>query len=159
MAVKKSAKGAGKAAPKTVTTKGAKAQTAVKAGTPKAKAKESGKGKTAAKAAARKKKAPPVKLTDKQRDLLNTIHNAGEAGYGSKAQQKRLDALHGKKLLKRGPKNKTTGVHHYTVTKAGQKHLRTPAVSSAPAPAPSAPAPTPAPAVSGGTATPPPPAP
>jgi hypothetical protein len=143
MAVKKKiAKGAAKAAPKKAGAKRAAAQTAVKAGTPKAKAA----GKKAAKSAAPKKKAPAVKITDKQRDLLQKIHGSGEAGYGSKAEQKSIDSLHGKKLLKRGPKNKATGVHHYTVTKLGQKHLGAPAPAPVPPPASSAPAPTPPPA-------------
>jgi hypothetical protein len=109
-----------KAAPKK-----AAADTATKTATPKAAAK-----KAAPKAAA--KKPAPVKLTDKQAEFLKAIHSAGEAGYkgDKKAEAKAIDALLGKKLIKKGAKDKATGVFVYTVSKAGEKHLSTPAPSA-----------------------------
>src|SRR5580693_6856841 len=86
--------------------------------------------KAAPKAAA--KKPAPVKLTDKQAEFLKAIKSAGEAGYkgDKKAEAKAIDALLGKKLIKKGAKDKTTGVFVYTVSKAGEKHLSTPAPSA-----------------------------
>jgi hypothetical protein len=109
-----------KAAPKK-----AAADTATKTATPKAAAK-----KAAPKAAA--KKPAPVKLTDKQAEFLKAIKSAGEAGYkgDKKAEAKAIDALLGKKLIKKGAKDKATGVFVYTVSKAGEKHLSTPAPSA-----------------------------
>jgi hypothetical protein len=114
---------------------------------------KAGKGATKAKGAAKatktksatKKKAPakkaaPAKLSDRQRDLLGKIHGAGAAGYGAgaKAEQRTIDALVGRKLVKRGAKDKASGHFHYLLTKAGEKHLAAPA--PAPAPATTAPA-------------------
>ena len=94
--------------------------TATKAGTPKAAA-----GK---KAAAPKKAAPaPVKLTDRQQDLLKMIHQTSVQGYlaDKKAEAKTLDALANKKLIKKGAKDKTSGHVRYHVSKAGEKFLST----------------------------------
>jgi hypothetical protein len=78
-------------------------------------------------AAAPKKKAAPVKLTDRQAELLRKVKDAGEAGYpASRAEGKGLEALQTKKLIKRGAKNKESGNYHYSVSKAGDKHLSTP---------------------------------
>jgi hypothetical protein len=109
-----------KAAPKK-----AAADTATKTATPKTAPK-----KAAPKAAV--KKPAPVKLTDKQAEFLKTIKSAGEAGYkgDKKAEAKAIDALLGKKLIKKGAKDKSTGVFVYTVSKAGEKHLSTPATSA-----------------------------
>jgi hypothetical protein len=91
-------------------------------------------------AAARKPAAR--KLTDHQRDFLQKIHAAGEAGYEpTKAEQRTIDALMDRKLVKRGAKSKETGKARFLLTKAGAKHLPPPA---APAPEPAAaPAPEP----------------
>jgi hypothetical protein len=131
MAVKKSKTGTAPA-PKKAATKTSKkaapkkaaADTATKTATPKAPKK------AAPKAAA--KKPAPVKLTDKQAEFLKTIKSAGEAGYkgDKKAEAKAIDALLGKKLIKKGAKDKSTGVFVYTVSKAGEKHLSTPAPSA-----------------------------
>lgn len=132
MAVKKSAKSssaAKTAAPKKAAPKQAAA--APKAAAPKkaAAAPAAPAAKAAApKSAAPKKKAAPVKLTDKQADLLKKVHGAGESGYpASKAEGKGLESLQTKKLVKRGAKNKESGNYHYSVSKAGAKHLDTPA--------------------------------
>ena len=96
----------------------AAADTAIKAGTPKAAV-----TKSVPKAAV---KAPtPIKLTDKQTEFLKTIHSAGETGYkGDKqAEVKAIDSLLAKKLIKKGSKDKSSGAYHYTVSKAGEKHL------------------------------------
>ena len=55
------------------------------------------------------------KLTDKQTEFLKTIHGAGDTGYqGDKtAEAKSLEALLGKKLIKRGAKDKSTGHYSY----------------------------------------------
>ena len=124
MAVKKTAKtsGAAKAAsPKQAAPKqAAAAKTAApkKGVAPKAAPKS---------AAAPKKKAAPVKLTDRQAELLKRVKDAGEAGYpASRAEGKGLESLQTKKLIKRGAKNKESGNYHYSVSKAGDKHLSTP---------------------------------
>ncbi|MEW4570778.1 hypothetical protein AB1L88_23170 [Tautonia sp. JC769] len=73
------------------------------------------------------KKAAPVKLTDNQVKFLQTIHAAGETGYEpkNKNEQRSIDALITRKLLKRGAKNKETGNSRYLLTKAGTAHLPT----------------------------------
>ncbi|WP_169978813.1 hypothetical protein [Tautonia rosea] len=73
------------------------------------------------------KKAAPVKLTDNQVKFLQTIHAAGETGYEpkNKNEQRSLEALLTRKLLKRGSKNKETGNSRYLLTKAGTAHLPT----------------------------------
>ena len=131
MAVKKKSGGSTKAAPKKAATKKsapkkASAGTGTKTGTPKKKAAAKG---GAAKVKA--KKPAPVKLTDKQAEFLKTIHGAGEAGYkgDKKAEAKSLESLLGKKLIKRGAKDKSSGSYSYSVSKAGQKHLSTSASS------------------------------
>lgn len=96
----------------------------------------------AAKGAAttRNEKAAPVKINDRQRDFLTRIKGAGETGYevGAKVEQRTIDALIERKLVKRGAKNKENGRARYLLTKVGEKHL------PPPAPAPTEPAPAPA---------------
>jgi hypothetical protein len=122
MAVKKKSGGSKKAAPKKAApkkpTKGASAGTATKTGTPKKSAKKSA-------PKPKVKKAAPVKITDKQAEFLKTIHSAGESGYkgDKKAEAKSLEALLGKKLIKRGAKDKASGHYSYSVSKAGHKHI------------------------------------
>jgi hypothetical protein len=96
----------------------------------------------AAKKAAPKKAAAPIKLTSTQSDLLNKIGAAGEPGYRSekKAEQRTLDALAERKLIKRGAKHKESGTYHYSVSNAGKKHLGSSSSSSTPT-APSTPPP------------------
>ncbi len=112
------------AAPKSTSTKAgtpkASAGTAAKAGTPPAATKAK-----ASSAKAEAKKPAPIKLTDSQKDFLKEIHSAGEVGYkgDKKAKAKSLQSLLGKKLIKKGAKDKASGAYHYTVSKAGQKHL------------------------------------
>lgn len=107
---------------KAATKRGASAETAAKSGTPKG---TKGKKAGAPKAAGAAKKAAPIKLNDRQSELLRKVHGAGESGYtiGQKTEQRTIDALQERKLLKRGAKNKATGQHSYTLTKAGEKHL------------------------------------
>jgi hypothetical protein len=118
MAVKKATKSSSvkKAAPKK----------SAKAAAPKATAK-----KPATKKAA-PKKAATVKLTDKQAAMLKTISDAKEAGYpgDKKAEAKVIEALQTKKLIKRGAKDKANGSYRYMVSKAGVKHLSTPAAGT-----------------------------
>jgi hypothetical protein len=117
--------------------------------------------KPAAKAAPARaaKKVAPTKLNDRQLDLLKRVGDAGAAGYvaAKSPEQRSIDALVERKLLKKGAKNKATGKTHYLLSKAGQKHVPAPApaaplppapepvMTSAPAPASQAPAPVPAP--------------
>ena len=93
--------------------------TASKAETPKAAPKKA--------AAAPKKVAAPVKLTDRQLEFLKQIHSTKEEGYltAKKAEQKTIETLLDKKLIKKGAKDKTSGNFRYTVSKAGAKHLST----------------------------------
>ncbi len=125
MAVKKKSGGSTKSAPKKSAAKKstgkASAGTGTKTGTPKKKAPTKGGATKKVKA----KKAAPVKLTDKQHEFLKTIHTAGEAGYkgDKKGESKSLEALLGKKLIKRGAKDKASGHYSYSVSKAGQKHI------------------------------------
>jgi len=135
-------KAAPSAAPKAATKKAAPkkkaaAQTAAKTATPKKKAaapKAAAPKKAAAAptAAAAPKKATPLKLTDKQAEMLKRIKDSGDAGYSSEAkiEERTLEALKEKKLLKRGAKNKETGKHPYTLTKAGEKHVSAPTTST-----------------------------
>ena len=98
--------------------------------------------KSAAKAGATKKagtkaapKKAPVKLNERQTDLLKKVHGAGEAGYhGEKAEARTLEALRERKLVKRGAKDKVKGTHPYTASKAGTKHLGGPATGGGPTP-------------------------
>jgi hypothetical protein len=93
--------------------------TASKAQTPKA-------APPSTKKAAVKKAAPPVKLTERQLEFLKMIHGVTE-GYltAKKAEQKTLETLLDKKLIKKGAKDKASGHFRYTVSKAGEKHLST----------------------------------
>jgi hypothetical protein len=82
------------------------------------------------------KTAAPVKLNDRQRDFLQKIHGAGAVGYqvGPKVEQRTIDALVERKLVKRGAKDKDSGSARYLLTKAGEKHLPTAAPRLAPEP-------------------------
>jgi hypothetical protein len=109
----------------------AKKETAPKKSTP-----------SAAKSAAPKKAAPkkaapaPIKLTTTQTDMLKKIGESGEPGYktGKKAEQRTIDALQERKLIKRGAKDKATGSYHYLVSNAGKKHLGSSPTTAAPTP-------------------------
>jgi hypothetical protein len=127
------AKKAGKAAARSSaarTTK-AKSQPAAKKSAPK-KAASTGASKTS-KSATATKKSTSIKLNDRQREYLQKVKAAGETGYevGPSYEQRTIDALMERKLVKRGAKDKSSGKHRYALTKAGEKQLTT-------APAPSA---------------------
>jgi hypothetical protein len=80
-----------------------------------------------AKKAAPKKAAGP-KLSDPQNALLKKVSEHGDpAGYvaAKKPENKSLETLLKHKLVKKGKKHES-GHYHYTVSKAGQKHLATP---------------------------------
>lgn len=66
-------------------------------------------------------KSAPVKLTENQAKFLGTIHAAGASGYEpkNKNEQRSIDALVSRKLVKRGTKNKETGNFRFVLTKAG----------------------------------------
>jgi hypothetical protein len=86
------------------------------------------------------KKAHALRLTDGQRLLLAWIYGAGGSGYdlAAKLEQRSVDALLEKILVKKGAKDKATGKARYLLTKAGEKHIPAPATSST-APTPAAP--------------------
>jgi hypothetical protein len=81
----------------------------------------------ATKGATAPRKAVPIKLSGGQQELLKKVKGAGAAGYevARKAEQRSIDALVERKLLKKGAKNKATGKQCYLVSKAGEKHLTT----------------------------------
>ena len=120
MAVKKTAGSTAGTAKKTAAKTGAAKKAAPK--------KAAGAGTTAKKKAAPKKAAGP-KLSPAQSDLLKKVSGAGETGYHAdkKPENKSLESLLKHKLVKRGKKHPTTKHYHYSITKAGQKHLATPA--------------------------------
>ncbi len=141
MAVKKSDKAKDGSAAKT--------KVKAKAGGKKSAAKtETAPKKTTTKAAAAApkkaapKKAAPIKLTTTQTDLLTKIGAAAEPGYRSekKAEQRTIEALAERKLIKRGSKHKESGTYHYSVSNLGKKHLGSSSSTSTPA-APSTPPP------------------
>ncbi len=78
-------------------------------------------------AAAPKKSAAPVKLTDRQLDFLKQIQGSQGPGYllQKKVEQKTIEALLDRKLIKRGAKDKASGHFRYMVSRAGEKHLST----------------------------------
>src|SRR6185312_7644363 len=80
--------------------------------------------KTASARPSASKGAAPIKLTERQRDFLKTISSMKE-GYtaAKKAEQKTIDTLLDRKLIKRGAKDKQSGNYCYLVSKAGEKHL------------------------------------
>jgi hypothetical protein len=90
---------------------------------------------SAAKKVAPKKAAGP-KLSDPQKALLAKVAGlpSDSPGYHAekKPENKTLETLLKHKLVKKGKKH-ASGNYHYSVTKAGQKHLAT---SPAPAAAP-----------------------
>lgn len=133
MAVKKSAGQDGSAAkPKTKAKAGGKKSAAKEETAPKKTTKAA--SSSAPKKAAPKKAAAPIKLSSSQEDLLKKIGEAAAPGYRSekKAEQRTLDALQERKLIKRGAKDKASGTHHYLISNAGKKHLESQANASAP---------------------------
>ena len=117
-------------------TAGTAKKTAAKSGAAKTAApKKAASAGTTAKKKAAPKKATAPKLSPAQSDLLKKVAGAGETGYHAdkKPENKSLESLLKHKLVKRGKKHPTTKNYHYAITKAGHKHLATPA------PAPSAP--------------------
>jgi hypothetical protein len=120
MAVKKTSKTSSASAS---ATKAAPKKAAAKKAAP-AKAAGASAKKAAPKKAAAKKPAA-VKLTDRQHELLKSVHSKKDDGYpaDTKAAAKSLEQLKDKKLIKKGAKNKTTGHVHYHISKAGEKHV------------------------------------
>ena len=95
--------------------------TAPKAGTPKPSATQAAPPKPATAKAA----AAPVKLTERQLEFLKMIHGTKEPGFlvARKADQRTIDALMDRKLIKKGAKDRESGNFRYSVSKAGEKHL------------------------------------
>jgi hypothetical protein len=95
--------------------------------TPEPAAKKAAPKKAAAakKAAAPKKAAPAlIKLSASQDELLKKIGGTAETGYSvaKKIEQRSVDALLEKKLIKKGAKDKATGLIKYHISSAGKKH-------------------------------------
>jgi hypothetical protein len=111
-------------------TAGTAKKTAAKGSTAKKAAPKKAAG-TAKKAAPKKKAAGP-KLSPAQSDLLKKVAGAGESGYHAdkKPENKSLESLVKHRLVKRGKKHPTTKNYHYAITKAGHKHMSTPASGS-----------------------------
>ncbi len=95
--------------------------TAPKAGTPKPSATQA----TPPRPATAKSAAVPVKLTERQLEFLKMIHGTKEPGFlvGRKADQRTIDALIDRKLIKKGAKDRESGNFRYSVSRAGEKHL------------------------------------
>src|SRR4051794_8693483 len=78
------------------------------------------------KVAAPKKAAPaPIRLSASQGELLKKIGGATEAGYSveKKVEQRSVDSLLEKKLIKKGAKDKATGSLRYHISSAGKRHI------------------------------------
>jgi hypothetical protein len=105
----------------------ATSETAAKAATPKARSTEGAAPKGGA-----KKGAAPIKLNDRQREFLKKIKDAGDPGYmiGPKIEQRTINALQERKLVKRGAKDKESGNYRYALTKLGEKQLTIPEASA-----------------------------
>jgi DNA-binding protein HU-beta len=132
MAVKKSTGGAKKKAASTTKKSSASKSSAAKKSTTKKSSAPKAK-KAAPKKGVKKASSAAAKLTSNQSDLLKKIGSSGESGYKSdkKAEQRTIDALQERKLVKRGAKDKTTGTYHYLISNAGKKHLDSQAGTSA----------------------------
>ena len=137
MAVKKSTKsgGAPKAAPKASAAKAAPkhdSSARPKAAAPKSAAPKGAAARsTGPKGSAPKKKPAPVKLNERQAELLKKVQEAREGYTAGKGEAKSLESLQTKKLIKRGAKDKASGNFRYLVSKAGEKHHNTPPASPA----------------------------
>ncbi|MBX6312733.1 MAG: hypothetical protein IRY99_07435 [Isosphaeraceae bacterium] len=112
-----------------------------KGGTKATSAKSNGRAKAAANGSAKAKKAAPPKLNERQREFLKKIQAAGATGYepGDKNEERTIQALIDRKLVKKGTKNKESGKLRFLLTKSGEKLLPTassPAPASEPASAP-----------------------
>ncbi len=142
MAVKKAAGGSKKqeapaAKPKAGAVKSAaKKEAAPKkssAAAPKAAATKAAPKAAAPKAAVKKAAPKAVKLSVSQTELLKKIGGTAEPGYltEKKAEQKTIDALLERKLVKKGAKHKEKGAYHHLISNAGKKHLETHAAAEA----------------------------
>ena len=110
-----------KSAPKRAPKAGAAGRTK----TTTAKAETATKTDTAATGAAGAAKKTAIKLTDKQRELLQKVRAEAETGYvPENARERRsLESLWEKKVVKKKAKDKETGKVPYAVTRAGEKLL------------------------------------
>jgi hypothetical protein len=129
-AATKAGKGATKAGPAAQRTSGRAAAATSKSVGVKPAAKSAAKPK--ATSAAAPKKSTSVKLNDRQQEFLKKVKDAGEKGYSASlsADQRTIDALAERKLVKKGTKDKQTGKYCFLITKMGEKHLGTAASTS-----------------------------
>jgi len=119
MAVKKTAKKEESATPtKSAAKDSAKTTSPKKSAAPKA-------GANSASPKAAKPKAAPIKLTESQKALLDKVHGSGEGGYSpeKKIEERSLQALQERKLIKKGAKDKASGKTPYMVSATGKKHV------------------------------------
>jgi hypothetical protein len=125
MAVTKKAKTTKRKTATKKPTRGAKVSSASKRAAGRVTAKRTATAKKTTSRAAAPKKTTVVKLNDRQRDLLRKINGAGLSGYeaGPSYEQRSIDALVERKLVKRGAKDKQSGKHRYSLTKTGEKQL------------------------------------
>ncbi len=75
--------------------------------------------------APKKAAAPAIKLSASQGELLKKVGGAAEAGYSveKKIEQRSIESLLEKKLIKKGAKDKATGTVRYHISSAGKKHI------------------------------------
>ncbi len=78
-----------------------------------------------AKSAAKKAAPAPIKLSPSQDELLKKIGEAPEPGYtvAKKIEERSIEGLLTKKLIKKGAKDKASGHIRYLISGAGKKHL------------------------------------
>ena len=77
------------------------------------------------KAAAKKAAAAPIKLSSSQGELLKKIGGTAETGYSveKKVEERSIQSLLEKKLIKKGAKDKASGALRYHISSAGKKHI------------------------------------
>ena len=75
--------------------------------------------------AAPKKAAAPIKLSPSQGELLKKIGGTAETGYSveKKVEERSIQSLLEKKLIKKGAKDKASGALRYHISSAGKKHI------------------------------------
>ncbi|WP_435009600.1 hypothetical protein P12x_000858 [Tundrisphaera lichenicola] len=94
---------------------------------PKAKAPVEAVPEPAKKAAPKKAAAAPIKLSASQDELLKKIGETADTGYmvAKKVEERSIESLLTKKLIKKGAKDKASGALRYHISSSGKKHLTT----------------------------------
>ena len=75
--------------------------------------------------APKKAAAPAIKLSPSQGELLKKIGGSADAGYSAekKVEERSIQSLLEKKLIKKGAKDKASGAVRYHISSAGKKHI------------------------------------